>query len=202
MQLILDMGSGNTCRNDKSEIAKMIAAVFEADTGKHDIVFKWQLFDHAGINLPLDRKVFDYAYDMASECRYKTTASVFDKDSLKFLLKYDVPFVKIACRPELYGLANYAEVPVYVSVSSPAQMQTDCLNMCCVPKYPATFEEYEQVFKDEHLQAAISDHVPGWTMYNRWAPAVLEKHFVHERRSDNPDAGAFAVTPAELRSIL
>ena len=100
MKLILDCGSGNTCRNDKAIVREMIDAITAVNTGKHEITLKWQLFESAPPNVPLDRDIFDYAYDYAYG-QYKTTASVFDGSSLEFLREYDTPFIKIANRPDL-----------------------------------------------------------------------------------------------------
>jgi hypothetical protein len=61
--------------------------------------------------------VFEYAYYYARDKGYKTTASVFDEFSLYCLLKYNIPFVKIANRPDLYWLAGEVprKIPVYMS---------------------------------------------------------------------------------------
>ncbi|MFA5715059.1 MAG: hypothetical protein WC998_04935, partial [Candidatus Paceibacterota bacterium] len=100
-QIILDFGSGNTHKNNWDYLKRMIDELKAVDTGKHEIIIKHQLFKAAGDNLPLDPWVFDAAYDYAKKLGYKTTSSVFDLESLKFLLNYDIPFVKIANRRDL-----------------------------------------------------------------------------------------------------
>ncbi len=37
----------------------------------------------------------------------KLTASVFDLNSLKFLLKFDVPFIKVSCNKDKYNLVDH-----------------------------------------------------------------------------------------------
>jgi len=200
-QFIVEMGSGNTCRNDRAEVERMIDAVVGADSCEHDVVFKWQLFAVEPPNIPLARHVFDHAYHYALMYGYETTASVFDDGSLEFLLEYEVPFVKIACRPTKYSLIRKCPAPVYVSVSRPDILddEPNVTRLMCVPKYPATVEEYESVFPDLRH---VSDHTPGWYLYQRVRPEIIEKHFVHERRATNPDAGVFAVMPHELAEVL
>ena len=202
MKLILDMGSGNSCQNERSIVRDMIDAVKEVDTGKHDIIFKWQLFIDEPPNLSLSRNVFDYAYDYAYG-KYKTTASVFDKESLLFLRCYDTPFIKIACRPDLYPLIDEFD-KFYVSIDN-------CVNrvhhsninyMACISKYPAIMAEYQNEFPETMLIQATSDHTVGWDLYNKYKPDVLEKHFVLKHDKKNPDAGAFAVTADELKEIM
>jgi sialic acid synthase SpsE len=205
---ILDMGSGNTCRNDKDTIRRMIHEVAELDFNGHDVVLKWQLFKDAPPNIPLTHESFEYAYKVANNLCLETTASVFDIDSLRFLMQYSIPFVKIACRPELYYLMevvqnicdqreDWAPVKVYISTASGAINLPDCVKLACVSNYPATIEEYETRFTPGELQY-VSDHTVGWRLYEKYRPYVIEKHFVHERVDGNPDAGQFAVTAAEL----
>lgn len=200
-QFIIEMGSGNTCRNDVGKVREMIDAVADVDTGKHEVVMKWQLFETALPNEPLLWSTFAYAYGYAWERGYQTTASVFDVSSLAFLERFDVPFVKIANRPKLYYLARMTEKPCYVSVRvgygfvgvPPSEV------LECVSSYPATVEDYEAAGR---LPVNISDHTPGWDLYHRAQPAIIEKHFVLEHDPDNPDGGPFAVTPEQLAEVL
>ena len=74
--------------------------------------------------------------------------------------------------------------------------------MYCIPKYPADISDYEKMFDTKWLGEAISDHTVGWDLYNKYKPEILEKHFVLDRREDNPDAGVFAVTAEELKEIM
>jgi len=198
MQLILDCGSGNTCCNDRSIIREMINKVVKIDNQKHEIIFKWQLFTFAGVNIPLTWKNFDYAYLYAREMGYKTTASVFDSENFDFLMTYIIPFVKIACIPDLYHLAYHSDVPVYVSVPDD-DIQPKCdVRLACVRQYPATLEQYS-VFKSHKY---VSDHTVGWDLYKKYKPDILEKHYVHKRVEGNPDAGLFAVTPDQLEEVM
>ena len=202
MEFILDFGSGNTCQNDKKYVEKMVSAVADLRSDdKKDVIIKWQLFEKAEPNIPLKHDVFEYAYNLGQKYGFKTTASVFDKKSLKFLEGFDVPFIKIACRKELYKLAEDVKGKVYMSVP---EMPKDkkYTYLCCVPEYPASRFEYYGRFMPEHLEAGISDHTVGWKMFTRFQPKIYEKHFILERTPGNPDVGGFSVTPKELKGII
>ena len=90
---ILDLGSGNSCRNDKNIIERMLKDIAEVDEGVNDIVLKWQLFKSAPPNIPLEPEMFKYAYDMAERLCFETTSSIFDIESLRYLMTFKVPFV-------------------------------------------------------------------------------------------------------------
>ena len=218
--IILDFGSGNTCKNNRHIIKRMIDELVKVDTGKHTIVIKWQLFTDCPPNEPLRRDVFHCAYKYAKKNGYKTTASVFDADSLQFLLTYDIPFVKLANRPDLYWLAGEVprKIPVYASFSNigdfwsrkPVWMIEH--PMWCVSKYPATLEDYEKniIFPDyaEGELAkilipypAISDHTTDFTLYHKYKPSIYEVHYRLDD-STGPDAGLFARTPEQLGEVL
>lgn len=200
-QIILDMGSGNTCLNNKIEIMDMIDAVVRADTKKHDVIFKWQLFKTAPPNAPLDWWAFEYAYLYAQSYGYKTTSSVFDRESLGYLLAFDIPFVKIANRADLYQLAIGLDCPVYVSYPGSHVQLRGCQMLACVSNYPATIVEYEDRFTGAELDC-VSDHTVGWELFKKFNCSIIEKHFVHRREAGNPDAGPFAVTPDQLAEVL
>ena len=201
-RICLDMGSGNTCRNDEDYVRRMINAVVDIDTGKHEIIFKWQLFESEPPNKPLSFDVFDFAYSYAEDCGYETTSSAFDEDSLIFLLQHRVPYVKIACRPRCYYLVGKVprEIPVYLSYQDLADLpRVGPINviMACVPHYPALLEEYPKG------KLYYSDHVQGLGLWYREQPEIWEKHFVLDRDDpDNPDAAGHATTPEELKEIL
>jgi sialic acid synthase SpsE len=199
--IILDCGSANTCKNDKAIVSKMIREIAAIDSARHNVILKWQLFQDAPPNIPLDHDVFKYAYDLAGHYAFQTTASVFDIESLRFLMTFKVPFIKIACRPDLYHLAQYSTVPVYISSAS-SGLHLPCeINLACVRKYPASLESYEATFTKDELMY-ISDHTVGWGLFEKYTPKVIEKHYVHIREEGNPDAGPFAVTPEDLRAVL
>jgi sialic acid synthase SpsE len=205
-QIILDMGSGNTCRNDIDYAKRMIDTVIEMDKKHHEIIFKWQLEkkDPEG-QKKLDHSVFTAAFEYAKEKGYKTTSSVFDYESLMFLLQFpSLPFIKIPCRPDIYYLAGGIPraIPVYLSayreqgefkVFGPVHL------MLCVPHYPAKLEDYE---KAGWCGAVISDHTPGLDLWRKYQPQIWEKHFILERSPDNPDSGVFAITSDELREVI
>ncbi len=202
-QFIIDMGSGNTCKNDIGKVREMIDAVASVDTGKHEVIFKWQLFKDAPPNTPLDWEVFGWAYAYARRVGYETTASVFDVESREFLLGYGGPFIKIPCRPKLYHLIRDVKARFVVSFLHNHILPVDANDwLACVPKYPAMLEDYTAAFGHHALHRGISDHTIGWDLYNDYTPVRIEKHFCLKHDKRNPDAGAFAVTPEELAEVL
>ena len=202
--VILDVGSGNTCGNDLEKVKDMIDAIDDI-RGDSDVTIKWQLFLEAPPNVPLKRDVFRYAYEYAEELGIPTTASVFSLDDLAFLLGFNPPFVKLACRPDVHDIAKQVkDRPVFVSFSSSRVMaiRKNISPMCCISKYPARLEEYERCFKPVHLSKGISDHTIGFDLYFKYEPEIYEKHFVLEHDKENPDGGPFAATPKDLEAIL
>jgi sialic acid synthase SpsE len=208
--IVLDFGSGNTCRNDIGTIKQMLDELKKVDTGKHEIVIKFQLFKEAGENIPLDRKIFEQAFKYASKLGYRTTSSVFDLDTLKFLLQFDVPFIKIANRRELDTLIG--EIPrkmlVMVSYGSTDELKVAPLGnmqrLLCVSEYPAGIEDYEKAFDISYYVSCgygISDHTVDFELWHKYQPQIVEWHYKIED-SDGLDAGPFARTPAQLRKIL
>jgi hypothetical protein len=205
--IILDFGSGNTCKNDYKYIERMVDELKAADTGKHEVVIKWQLFTKAGDNIPLQVTRFDHAYDYAKQQGYQTTASVFDAESLDYLLRFDIPFVKIANRPDLYWLAGEVprKIPVYLSCDA---HQFSCfawvngdIPLACISEYPATMKQYENEFGAMLHWGRISDHTTDFTLYHKYKPETYECHYKLED-STGLDAGDFARTPEQLAEIL
>ena len=205
MNIILDMGSGNGNGNDPDYIKASIDAIADIDTGRHKVYLKYQLFTNAPPNKPFSEKAFNYAYKYGKAKGYQVTASVFDSFSTKILLQYDIPFVKIANRPDLYYYMYYMggeKVIVSYTGNKPASRDTDCTYLACISEYPATVEQYEDKFSPFNLRDGISDHTVGFDLFNKHQPFWWEKHFVLERTDDNPDAGPFAVMPDDLRGVL
>lgn len=199
--IILDLGSGNTCRNDEKIIYDMIRGVVQTHSHRTEVILKWQLFERAGDNIPLERLSFIKAYEFAKQCGYQTTASVFDEGSLRFLLRFDIPFVKIANRPDLYHLAKIVDEDILVikSVGSPDLFGENC--MCCVSEYPAKMKDYEKIFLPEQLKAGISDHTSDWKLYEKYKPELYEVHYCLDD-STGLDAGPFARRPSQLRGVI
>lgn len=206
--IILDFGSGNTIR-DYSIAADMVDRVADIDGHKHEVIIKTQLWskDHPqGDNAWLNWVTFECLYSYAKARGYKVTSSVFDFNALTFLLTFDIPFVKLANRPDTWPLLGDVprRIPVYIS-----NYLYDCgfnesgivKSMACVSKYPATLREYEMIPNLNHYQA-ISDHTAGLELWDKYHPTIWEKHFVLEHNDTNPDAGAFAITPEELKEVL
>lgn len=206
MRLILDVGSGASLP-DAATARRFVDEVAKRDGHKHEIVFKAQLFESAPPNKPLYHTVFADLYWYAESNGYKCTASVFDESSLSFLLEFDIPFVKLACRPDLYWLAGEVprKVPVYASYDRrEGYPDTSLLAvswMACVREYPALPKEYGfKVFP-----TAVSDHTVGWDMFREWDAKIpkqaWEKH-LKLPDTTGPDAGPWSVTPTELEEII
>ncbi len=209
-RIVLDFGSGNTCKNDRDIIVQMYDALRKVDTGEHDVVVKWQLFKREGDNIPLDKWIFDFAYLYGQKLGYPVTASVFDLESLRFLLQYDVPFVKIANRRDLDWLIGEIprRIPVYVSCGSiqefkelRAKEETNGRIFFCVSEYPARPTDYEKRFMPYLSNHAISDHTTDFALWNTYNPEIIEWHYKLPD-STGLDAGPFARTPAQLKVVL
>lgn len=202
---IVELGSGNTCRNNVDRLKRMIQRVMDMDTGRYHLLFKVQLFDKVGGNVPLSRRVFDVAYFYAMERGYSLSASVFSAEWLDYLLEYDPEWVKIACLPELHKLISAVPSAVGVFASfptTPGPLPFNVTPLACVREYPATVKQYERAFKPSDLRIGISDHTVGWELIDKYEPEVFEKHVVDVREDGNPDAGPFAVTIDELEGRI
>jgi len=202
-QIILDMGSGNTCKNNMRTIRKMIDSLGELELDKIDgeIIIKWQLFEKAGDNIPFTQ--FPYAYGYAEACGFKTTASVFDKKSLDHLLRYDIPFVKIANNKQSYEMAKLIphNVKKYVSWGAGAghvKMIPGDELLYCVSEYPAKMYQYAAL---NFLPGDnISDHTTNFDLYKKYQPKIIEWHYKLPE-STGLDAGTFARTWKDLKLL-
>ena len=214
MEIILDI-SANTTNNDNKYFKKMLDALKKVDTGKHKIIIKTQIFKKAGSNVSISKEHFDYMYNYSKKLGYKCTASVFDKESLDFLLTYDVPFIKIANNKELYWLIDEVprKIPVYVSYDNKGYLADyeQYLPMCCISVYPAKKKQYDvayrtlstvSLFSPEYYSPKwISDHTEGLELVKEYKPLIWEKHY-KLKDSTGLDAGSWAITPDELKEIL
>lgn len=205
--VILDFGSGGTCRNNEDDITAMIDGLADVDPDRKCVI-KWQLWDKGTEPqcVRLEWGLFDMAVSYAGMLGFRTTASVFDKPSLDFLLDdHDVPFVKLANRPYLRHLARYVPrgIPVVVSYSANDLGNEFIPNSewtACVSNYPATVTEYG-VFEEDCLLDGISDHTVGLELWRRYKPLVYEKHYrLPDQRG--PDCGPWCITPGELEEVL
>ena len=214
--IILDFGSGNTCKNDPDYILRMIDELDAVDSRKHEVIIKWQLFERSiGENRVLQSWAFSHAYNYAATKGYKTTASVFDKEALKFLLGFDIPFVKLANRPDLYWLAEEVprRIPVYISYSDLNYIdwnfyRYNIFPLLCVSEYPTTMEKYVETFSGDYNMrylmgygCGISDHTTDFTLYHKYKPSIYECHY-KLADSTGPDSGDFARTPEQISEIL
>ena len=214
--LILNCGSGETCKNELSQIKLMVKTIADLQKQtKKEIIIKWQLFEYLPGLISLNHESFGFAYHLAKEYKLQTTASVFDYHSSKYLNNFDVPFVKIACRPNCYHLIKLHSQEIYVSINNPDLfkiLKKDFPNkklhfMCCVPKYPNSEtdsimieNEYRSMFYG-NLSDAISDHTVGFNLYTRYQPMIWEKHF-YVTGQTGVDTGSFACNEETIKEIL
>jgi len=203
--IILDCGSGETCKNDVDYVHKMIDAI---PASKKDVVIKWQLFEFIPPLIRLEIEVYLEAQRYGREKGYRVGASVFDQESLEKLLDAQADFVKIACRPHLYWMLDEIprSIPTIVSVPDITTFMrmedkyADIDVMCCVADYPAQPLTYISTFKD-FLYKGISDHTEDWGLYGRYQPEIYECHYCLPD-STGPDAADFARRPSDLLEIL
>ncbi len=205
-RIILDFGSGNTCKNSKPYIKKMYDQLKEIDNNKHEIIVKWQLFQNAGDNIPLSWDCFNYAYNYGRVLGYKVTASFFDKKSLEFLLMNKIPFVKIANNRKLDKLIPFIPLNINVYVSSNTPLYSDEVKkrpniwqMWCVSKYPANEEDYLKMKLKQGC--LISDHTTTFNLFRTLCPSVIEWHY-KLADSTGLDSGEFSRTPKQLMEVL
>jgi sialic acid synthase SpsE len=210
--IILDFGSGNTCRNSEEYGKKMIDSLAEVDS-KRQCVIKWQLFREAGENQSLDVRLFHTYYYHARQLGFRTTASVFDKFSVEYLLEFEIPFIKMANTPIIHERKLMELIPrgvmVLSSYSDPASIPSQVWDygttkdrmMACVSKYPATIEEYETKFSPPELTRGISDHTTTLELVRKYRPYYYECHYKLED-STGLDAGEFARTPDQIKELL
>src|SRR3990167_1815345 len=98
----------------------MIDTLADVDS-KRQVTIKWQLWTRGTepqctrLNWALFKQAFIYAEGKG----FRTTASVFDVEALRYLLTFDVPFVKIANRPYLRHLTRYVPrgIPIVYSIT-------------------------------------------------------------------------------------
>lgn len=211
-RIVLDISGGNLHGNDIKKARELIDAAIEIDTHKHEVVFKAQLFESAPPNIPLDHAIFADLYVYCKNAGYQLTASVFDIESLHFLLRFNPVFVKIANRPDLYWLVGEVprKIPVIKSML-PEYYWADLdenywvTPMMCVSNYPAKISDYDLFYPDYNRYAQgeyVSDHTVGLDLWHKCQPSIWECHFCLKHDVNNPDAGLFAKTPDELKEIL
>lgn len=127
------------------------------------------------------KEEYDKIDKYCKEIGIKWTASIWDKDSLNFLLQYDIPFIKIpsalATHWELLELVNNTKKPVVISNGMTTEEEFDkainILKDCevtilvCNSSYPASFDELNLRYIDilrikyPHCKIGYSGHEEG-----------------------------------------
>lgn len=216
-KMILDFGSGNTCKNDRKYIKRMYDELKSIDTGKNEIIVKWQLFKVAGANIPLTDESFDFAYDYGNELGYQITASVYDRTSLESLLMSNVPFVFLGNRRELDYLIDFVPegIPTYIEKSDNLSISyknkviagLGCVSVprdtmkefWCINKCPAQISDYEKLPIKKHDN--ISDHTIDFKLFKKYEPEIIKWKY---KLTDSTgfDSGNYARTPEQLKEVL
>jgi hypothetical protein len=166
-QVILDIAA-NTHLNSESKMVELMECIPHTD--KYEIVLKTQFWSEnnpQGDNLRCTEFALRNFRRIAREFGFKSTSSVFDLYSLRELICLSecgddpIPFVKIACRPELRSLIDEIPRKFHVIASFDPRNESylkvpsyRCTPMRCVPEYPATLEGY-QTFMEYDQEATI-----------------------------------------------
>jgi len=182
--IILDLGNGDAHHNDRDCIAETIDSI--ADITK-DVILKFQLFGSFGGKMQMRPDIWDYAYNYCDRAGFRVTASVFDGDSYDLLLRYSVPFIKVANKDYLRRM--FAPNPDYLfSVDNSPRFVgyhfLGCKVLCCISNYPATAAQYEAVFDDWQLVKGISDHTGTCELFAKYQPAIYEAHYILKKYDD------------------
>ncbi|MFA5397851.1 MAG: N-acetylneuraminate synthase family protein [Methanogenium sp.] len=194
-EIILDVAP-NTFKNDIGYFASMVNEIRNIDTKKYSITFKTQMFssssDAAKINICLDNSLLVKMHEICKEANYKFTSSVFDYYSLVCLLGqgFKLPFIKLACRENLYYLSNNIPrgIPVYISVDCKKYNDIHSYDkyveqlakrrrlilpigdsegdkfLLCVPEYPCKESDYQFDLNYKN----VSDHTETLVLFDRW----------------------------------
>jgi transcriptional regulator with XRE-family HTH domain len=165
-KIVLDIGSGASLP-DVSTAKSVVETIARANTGKHQVVLKPQLFQNIPPNKPLRPRL---AEEIATLCLGNSlgyAVSVFDRVSLDWALEmHDVSpldHIKIACRPDLYWLAGEIprKIPVHMSFDCRTQTSLDLpwkvdVALGCVPEYPASLYDYSSTLFRGYEQAKFT----------------------------------------------
>jgi len=181
LKIILDLGQGTSTGNDRAYVEDLMNQL------PAGVVAKFQLFTDLPHLDPLDRDVFTIAYEIGQDRGIPVTASVFDTDSLEFLMDFDPVFVKIACNLKWYGLID--KVPILTPVLISARDKRDYEDMryefayrpvgvmCCIPEYPANMRQYDYSHNEWDLKGSISDHTTDLELVSKYKPLIWERHY-------------------------
>lgn len=209
--IIFDLGSGTTIKNNKHIAIEITDKIKALDSGKYKIIFKLQLFTKETIDYlePLKHKVFDFVYRYCISHGYECTASIFDKESLDFLKKYETPFIKVACRDWLYKYVIDIKKPLVSVPSIVKGSAVKCLNpnaeiLYCIPEYPASINKYKSLFGDlkGKIGVNISDHTTNIKLFTNHEPLIWEKHLILEHDNSDPYGDSFAAVPEDFEGVL
>lgn len=174
---------------------------------------KFQLFakdsEFAKNNIWLDPELYREISIYAKEQGLDIGASVFDDDSLDFLLGTHPSFVKFAYSQKNQEqriwevLKMGVETIVSCDVMSDKRTPIPCLRLFCIPQYPVYF----QVCFDELFPRfdGFSDHTLGFeqTMNAVSAGAkVIEKHMRIDPYDFTTPDSQFALAPAEFSAMV
>ena len=175
--------------------------------------------------IEFDKSVYDKIDKYCKEINMPWTASVWDKDSLEFLMQYDVPFIKIpsALLTDTELLKKTAEYhkPVIISngmsyekdVEAAVEILKDCplAILCCNSTYPTlNYDELDldliPFYKQKYPFAKIGysghevDILPSIVAYAMGAE-IIERHITLDRSLPGADHKA-SLEPKAMRDLI
>lgn len=175
--------------------------------------------------IEFDKSVYDKIDKYCKEINMPWTASIWDKDSLEFIMQYDVPFIKIPSALltdiDLLKEVNKYKKPVIISngmsyetdVMAAVDILKDCplSILCCNSTYPTTnYEEMElsliPIYKQRYPFAKIgySGHelgiLPSIVAYSMGAE-IIERHITLDKNMKGADHKA-SLEPNEMEELI
>lgn len=174
---------------------------------------KFQLFgresEFAKNNIWLDPELYQEISGYAKLQGLEIGASVFDDESLDFLLSTHPDFVKFAySQKERIGwirevLNAGIETIVSCDVMSDKKVPIACTRLFCIPQYPVYFHVcFDEIFPRFN---GFSDHTMGFEQTIEAVSAgakVIEKHMRIDPYDFTTPDSQFALSPAEFSAMV
>ena len=127
-----------------------------------------------------------------------------EDNKTSFEFGYSFPIVKIAYsqRHNFSLIRHFQGMGSKLIVSGDANTwwPKDCIKLACVPEYPSCENDYH--FYESDYFDGISWHGVGIDYLLEKQPRWVEVHVKMGDEKKSPDAGSFAITPAELKQLV
>jgi len=169
---------------------------------------KFQLYDSKKLygKKQVEELTFDQAkmlFEFGETVGIEVFFSVFNVERIKWCEEIGVKRYKIACSQvkNIYLIQQVFKTKKPIIISTPELHggACECINLCCVPKYPADIKEYDLDNLD--CYDGVSDHTIGIELAKETLKRglILEKHFAIDHQT-GVDA-EWSMTPDELREL-